>query len=86
MAEEITLKEGLSMTVRLGCDSIIVALDSMETIINACFGEDMWWSDLAAIFADYVDLISSIGNISFKHHWRKTNKVVHELVRVCFLY
>ena len=45
----------------------------------------MWWSEPAAIFADCVDLIVSIGKVIFTHCPREANGVAHELARQCFV-
>jgi hypothetical protein len=41
-------------------------------------------SEASAIFADCMDLSTSIGNVSFKHCPREPNKVAHELARFSF--
>jgi hypothetical protein len=83
MAEAIAMKEGLILANRRGFSSIIAESDSFETI-NACKGGEAWWTGSAAIFADCMDQVGSIGNVSFVHCPREANKTAHELARVCF--
>jgi ribonuclease HI len=84
MAEAIAMKEGLLLANRLGCNSIIAESDSIVTI-DACNGGETWWTDSAAIFADCMDHVASIGNVSFIHCLRDANKTAHELARKCFI-
>jgi hypothetical protein len=68
MAEAIAMKEGLALASRLGCNSVVAESHSIK-IIQSYNGKKMWWSTSALIFADYVDLVSSIGTVLFKHCW-----------------
>jgi hypothetical protein len=43
LGEAMAMKEGVSLVINSGCNSIIAESDSMETI-EACAGEQMWWS------------------------------------------
>jgi hypothetical protein len=52
--------------------------------IDACTGEDYWWSEASAVYADCVDLSTAIGSVSFKHCPREANKVAHEIAKSCF--
>jgi ribonuclease HI len=83
MAEAIAMKEGLSLVAAKGCSQVIAEVDSMETI-QACTGQETWWMEPAAIFADCVDLASLIDGITFCHCPREVNKVAHEIARECF--
>jgi hypothetical protein len=47
--------------------------DSSE-IIDACKRDEMWWND-ASVFADCVDLVTSISDISFSHCPREANEL-----------
>ena len=84
MAEAMAMREGLSLAIRIGCNVVVVESDSIETI-QACSGGDMWWTELAAIYADCVDLANSIGNINFLHCRREANGVAHELAKFSFI-
>jgi ribonuclease HI len=83
MAEALALKEGLTLANKLGCNSVIAESDSLETI-QACSSEEHWWTDPAAIYADCIDLASSIGSVCFKHCVREANQTAHELARDSF--
>jgi ribonuclease HI len=83
MAEALALKEGLTLANKLGCNSVIAESDSLETI-QACSGEEHWWTDPAAIYADCIDLASSTGSVCFKHCVREANQTAHELARDSF--
>jgi hypothetical protein len=54
--------EGLSLANRLGCNDIIAESDSLETV-EACTGEERWWGESSATFADCVDLRYLIGKV-----------------------
>jgi hypothetical protein len=84
MEEAIAMKEGLILANRLGCNSVIAESDSIETI-DACKGGETWWTESAAIYADCMDQVASIGNVSFVHCPREANKTAHELARKCFI-
>jgi ribonuclease HI len=84
MAEAMTMKEGLALALRLGCNSVHAKSDSSETI-DARNGSESWWSEPAAIYADCIDLSTSIGSVIYSHISREANKVDHELARVGFL-
>ena len=77
-------REGLILANMLGCNTVIAESDSTQ-IIEACTGQEAWRNEAAAIFADCVDLASSIGSVKFQHCRREANKTTHELARVCFL-
>ena len=83
MAEALAMREGLSLANMIGCNTIQAESDSMETI-EACSGDEIWWNDSAAIIDDCIDLVSSIGVVTFKHCPREANEVAHELAQSCF--
>jgi ribonuclease HI len=83
MAEAIAMKNGLLLANRMGCNRIQAESDSLE-IIDACSGGDRWWSEATAVFADCVDLVTTIGDVSFNYCPREANKVAHELARASF--
>jgi hypothetical protein len=63
-AEAIAMREGLSLANHLGCNNVQVESDSIE-IVQACMGEESWWGDSSAIFADCIDLAIIIENVKF---------------------
>jgi hypothetical protein len=83
MAEAIAMKEGLSLANSIGCNVVLAESYAME-VIQACDGEEAWWGESAAIYADYVDIAVIIGSVSYLHCMRKANKVAHSLVRENF--
>jgi ribonuclease HI len=85
MAEAHAMKEGLSLAVTLGCNNVIAESDSTD-VIQACTGADSWWSESSAIFADCVDMVVSIGRVTFSHISRDANQVAHSIVRESFLH
>jgi hypothetical protein len=84
MAEAVALKEGLILSKELGCNRVLGESDSSETI-DAISGNQQWCNDSTAIFADCVDIVDSIGSVSFSHCLREANKVAHSLAKECFL-
>jgi hypothetical protein len=56
----------------------------METI-QPCSGEESWWGESAAIFADRVDMVLSIGKASYNVIVcvRGANNVAQTLAREC---
>jgi ribonuclease HI len=83
MAEALAMKEGLNLAIKLGCNSIVAQGDSLETI-NACSGEDTWWMESVAIYADYVDASTIIGNVTYQFCPREANKIADDIARFCF--
>jgi hypothetical protein len=55
----------------------------METI-DTCTGEEWWWSESSAIFADCVYTVSSIGSVAFIHCLSQADQVTHEIARFYF--
>jgi hypothetical protein len=84
MVEALAMKEGLTLAVSLGCNSIIAESDSLVTV-EACSGKETWWTTPAAIYADYIDISSIIGSVSFSHCPREENQVAHEIAKFSFL-
>jgi ribonuclease HI len=84
MAEAMEMKEGLALALRKGCNSVHAESDSSE-IIDACNGSKSWWSEPAAIYADCIDLSTSIGSVIFSHISREANKAAHDLAKIGFL-
>jgi ribonuclease HI len=85
MAEAMApMKIGLQLASSLGCNNIICEGDSMETI-EACTGETIWWNEAVAVFADCVDISTTIDHVKFQHCPREANEVAHVLARDCFM-
>jgi hypothetical protein len=74
MVEAIAMRECLSLATNLECNNVISESYSTETI-QACTGKQSWWNEYVAIFADCIDLVSEIGNVSFKLCPRRANHV-----------
>jgi hypothetical protein len=72
------MKEGLTLDVSLGCNSIIAESDSLMTT-EACMGKETWWTTPAAIYVDCIDISSTVGSVSFIHCPREANQVAHEI-------
>jgi ribonuclease HI len=85
MAEAIAMKEGLTLANMLGCNSVIAEGDSNETI-EACAGIETWWSTPAAVYADCLDLATTIGDVKFKYCPREANQAAHEIARFSYLH
>jgi ribonuclease HI len=83
LAEAYAMKEGLSLAMHMGYNMIVAESDSME-VVEACSGAETWWSEAAAIFADCVNRVASIGTVSFHHTLREANQVAHELAKNSF--
>jgi hypothetical protein len=47
-------------------------------------GDQVWWNESVAIFANCVDLVSQIGSVSSKHCLKGANVVAHELAKHSF--
>jgi hypothetical protein len=68
----------------VGCNNIQADSDSMD-VIEACSGEEAWWNESAATYADCMDMVATIGSVSFSHCPREANVVADELARYSFL-
>ena len=82
-AEALAMREGLALANQFGCTNIVAESDAME-IIDGLSGEETWWGEYSAIFSDCIDVMTLIGNVSFKHCPREANEVAHELARFGF--
>jgi hypothetical protein len=80
----MAMREGLALANRLGCNSVIMESDSLETV-DACTGSETWWGESAAIFADCVDRVALIDKVSFKHCLREANEVAFFLENTAFI-
>jgi hypothetical protein len=47
-------------------------------------GDQVWWGENSAIFADCVDLAVLVGGVTFKHCLREANEAAHTLARDSF--
>ena len=83
MAEAFAFRDGLNLVERIGCINIIVESDNAE-LIETCSGGSEIWSPHSSIMADCFIIAGGLGNISFKHCPRETNKVAHNLARKCY--
>jgi ribonuclease HI len=83
VAEALAMKEGIGLAHRMGCSRVVAESDSLE-VIQACNGEQRWWNEASAIFADCVDAAINLDSISFTHCPRESNEVAHSLARFCF--
>jgi hypothetical protein len=63
LAEALAMKEGLELANRMSLSRVQAESDSTD-IIDACKGDERWWNEASAVFADCVDLATSIGDIS----------------------
>jgi hypothetical protein len=82
-AETMAMREGLALANRLGCNNVLMESDSVETV-EACSGDEAWWGENSAIYADCVDLATLLGNVTFKYCSREANGVAHEIARFSF--
>ena len=78
--EAASMRDGLMLANSLGFHDVEAESDSLE-VINFCTGQTQWWDAAAAIFAECVDLTTSIEEVKFKHCFRAANTVAHELAR-----
>jgi ribonuclease HI len=83
MAKAIAMRQGLELANKMSCTRVQAKSDSTE-VIDASKGEERWWNENAIIFAYCVDMVTSLGDVSFIHCPREANKVAHELARFSF--
>jgi ribonuclease HI len=83
MAEAIAMREGLALAIKMGCSNVVAESDSLE-VIQACTGEESWWNEAPAVFADCTDMRSHIGSVYFQYCPREANQVAHEIARDSF--
>jgi hypothetical protein len=67
----------LSLAREIGCNRVIAESDSTN-VIEACKGEDIWWNESSAIYADCTDIAVSIGSVFFNYIAREANLVAHD--------
>jgi hypothetical protein len=83
MAEALAMRHGLELARDIGCNILIAESNSTNTI-EACNGESRWWNQSSKIYAGCIDLIPSIGLVSFKVCSREANQVAHNIARFFF--
>ena len=81
--EAMALQDGLILANSLGFNRVEAESDLLN-IINSCRVQDQWWDAAAAIFAECIDLSTSIGNVIFSHCFHEANSVAHELAKFSF--
>ena len=81
--EATAMRDGLMLANSLGFHNVEAESDSTQ-VINSCSGQTQWWDASAAIFAECVDIATTIGKVKFKHCSRTTNCVAHEIARFSF--
>jgi ribonuclease HI len=82
-AEAYDMRNGLALAASLGFNAVQAESDALD-VVNACNGEDFWWSSSAAIFVECMTSVAAIGKVEFKHCPREINVVAHTLARYCF--
>ncbi|XP_047079767.1 uncharacterized protein LOC124690424 [Lolium rigidum] len=63
MTEALAMREGLALANRLGYNNVLMESDSTD-VVEACRGDEAWWGEVSAVFADCVDLVSLIGCVN----------------------
>ena len=81
--EAMAMRDGLYLANSLGFNRVEAESDSLN-VVNYCQGQAQWWDAAAAIFAECVDIATSIGKVIFKHCFRDANSVAHELAKFIF--
>ncbi|XBH96203.1 hypothetical protein VPH35_086638 [Triticum aestivum] len=81
--EAMAMRDGLFFANSLGLNQIEAESDSLQ-VINFCNGQERWWDEAAALFAECVDISTSIGKVIFKHCIRSCNQVAHVLANFSF--
>ena len=76
--EAMAMRDGLIFANSLGFPRVEAESDSLM-VIDYCTGQTRWWDAAAAIFAECVDVSSSIGKVKFKHCYRSSNQAAHVL-------
>lgn len=83
MAEAMAMRDGLTFANSLGFPRVEAESDSLN-VINFCDGQSIWWDAAAAIFAECLDVSTSIGKVVFKHCSCSLNKGAHVLANYSF--
>jgi ribonuclease HI len=83
MAEALAMRNGLLLANTRGFSAVEAESDSSE-VIQYCSGNERFWNEATAIYADIVTQAGYIGNVEFKKCGRDMNKVAHEIAWECF--
>jgi hypothetical protein len=62
---------------------VIAESNSIETI-ETFAGEQRWWNESLAIYPDYIDKVTAIGDVSFNFCPQEANQLAHELAKYSF--
>ncbi|KAI5002086.1 hypothetical protein ZWY2020_026736 [Hordeum vulgare] len=81
--EAMAMRDGLHLVNSLGFNRVEAESDSLS-VIKCCQGQDQWWDAAAAVFAECIDMATSIGKVIFSHCFREANSVAHELAKFSF--
>ena len=81
--EAMAMRDGLYLANSLGFNRVEAESDSLN-VVNYCQGQAQWWDAAAAIFAECVDIATSIRKVIFNHCFRDANSVSHELAKFSF--
>uniref|UniRef100_A0A8I6Y5C3 RNase H type-1 domain-containing protein n=1 Tax=Hordeum vulgare subsp. vulgare TaxID=112509 RepID=A0A8I6Y5C3_HORVV len=79
----MAMRDGLHLVNSLGFNRVEAESDSLS-VIKCCQGQDQWWDAAAAVFAECIDMATSIGKVIFSHCFREANSVAHELAKFSF--
>jgi hypothetical protein len=79
----VSVKEGLLLAYHMVCKRVVAESDS-STNIEACIVEQRWHNESIAVYVDCIDLVASIGSVSYVHCLREANCVAHCLAKECF--
>ena len=82
-SEAMAMRDGLVFANSLGFSCLEAESDSLQ-VINFCTGQTRWWDEAAALFAECVDLGTSIGKVIYKHCLRSCNRAAHVLANFSF--
>ena len=83
MLLHLAMRDCLAFANTMGFHAIEAESDSLQ-VINFCNGQERWWDEAAALFAECVDISTSIGKVIFKHCIRSCNQAAHVLANFSF--
>lgn len=73
-----TYQQRILLSYILGSPRVEAESDSSH-VVDFCTSQLKWWDVAAAIFAECVDVATTIGNVNFKPCFRSSNQVAHVL-------